>query len=231
MNQYKNGTLIVVLATIIIAILILMTGRDNDTAVPTDEKAAITKADSSEADVATTAAEEKQTNTEVTDTKKVEKTNTDKSEIVEIAAPQGPYTKIDMKKPEAPANEETNQETTAKTAKQDEEAPKQVEALKQSIPPIWMDQKLGDFKSIEKSDVVFKMMPTNPEGLQGENPNKVITSKSDKFAPTSIPENYNYQQMPMYNGGYYIAPMPSYLMSSTLPESIAIDSENQNKDK
>ena len=53
--------------------------------------------------------------------------------------------------------------------------------------------------------------------LQGENPNQVVTSKSDKFGTETVSADYNYQQMPMYNGGYYIAPMPSYLMPSVLP--------------
>ena len=83
-----------------------------------------------------------------------------------------------------------------------------------------MDQKLGDFKSVAQGEVVFNLMPTNQDGLQGKNPGKVVTSKEDKFAATIISADYNYQQMPMYNGGYYIAPMPQYLMPSVLPTSI-----------
>ena len=111
------------------------------------------------------------------------------------AAPDGPY-----------ANKDATTEQIA-----------EADATTHISQPIWMDQKLGDFKSIEKGDVVFKIMPVNADGLQGKNPQGVVTNKSDTYSSNMVSADYNYQQMPMYNGGYYIAPMPSYLMPSILP--------------
>ena len=207
MIQSKNGTSLVVIATIVTAILILMTTRDNTP--PSIEKHAL---------IVENKAAELKVNDEVTDEKQAlvnevatEIDNTSKetaSTVVsgeQIAAPDGPFN-----------NTSENVETKATTSTQQD-------LLSLVNQPIWMDQKLGDFKSVEKGEVVFKMMPSSSAGLQGTNPQKVVTSKSDKFAPTTISENYNYQQMPMYNGGYYIAPMPSYLMRSILPKSAATE--------
>lgn len=216
MNQFKNGTLLVVIATIVTAVLILMT--DPETPAPsTDKDIAITENEASQLNIVTTDVEEKQ---------QIEKVAVDvpKSEvkpdvdIVQIAAPKGPFDKT-----KTVADELINIEAETVIATSN-----QHEVLNHIIQPIWMDQKLGDFKSVEKGESLFKMMPTSPDGLQGENPKQVITSKSDKFAPTTVSANYNYQQMPMYNGGYYIAPMPSYLMPSMLPGNAILENKKQN---
>ena len=216
MNQFKNGTLLVVIATIVTAVLILMT--DPETPAPsTDKDIAITENEASQLNIVTTDVEEKQ---------QIEKVAVDvpKSEvkpdvdIVQIAAPKGPFDKT-----KTVADELINIEAETVIATSN-----QHEVLNHIIQPIWMDQKLGDFKSVEKGESLFKMMPTSPDGLQGENPKQVITSKSDKFAPTTVSAKYNYQQMPMYNGGYYIAPMPSYLMPSMLPGNAILENKKQN---
>ena len=215
MNQFKSGTLLVVIATIVTAVLILMT--DPETTAPSTHKdIAIIENETSQLKIITTDVEEKQIEKVAVDVSKSEvKPDVD---IVQIAAPKGPFDKT-----KAVADELINIE--AETV---EATSNQHEVLNHIIQPIWMDQKLGDFKSVEKGESLFKMMPTSPDGLQGENPKQVVTSKSDKFAPTTVSANYNYQQMPMYNGGYYIAPMPSYLMPSMLPGNAVLENKKQN---
>lgn len=109
-------------------------------------------------------------------------------------------------------------------------APNQNTEPKRTDEPIWVD-KPGNFKNIEKSKVVFKTMPISPDGLQERNPKQVITNKADKFSPTKVSTSYNYQKMAMYNGGYYIAPMPSYLMPSTLPRNAVLNKKVKLKKK
>ena len=226
MTQSKNGILLVVIATIFTAMLILMTDRDNT--LPSTEKHAAT-------------VENETTELKIEDVNPEEKLIKDDEVVVEleniaeqimtpiidseqVAAPEGPFKKSSVNTDPA-----TNLEPNAIASNVDSIAATSTQhaLLNHIIQPIWMDQKLGDFRSLEKDGVVFKMMPSSPAGLQGENPKQVITSKSDKYAPTTISENYNYQQMPMYNGGYYIAPMPSYLMRSVLPGNTAINSDQQ----
>lgn len=241
MNQFKSGTLIVIVATVVIAALMLLTGRDAKPPSNTESEVTIVKND-------TAVLEETKTDSKISvsedSSNSIEESNPGVEKItlvsetqpIEIKAPEGPYNNtvndteatetevIDIVNTQASDSSDTeNSETTKEVIKAESintmTTSTQHDLLKDLIQPIWMDQKLGDFKSIEKGEVVFKMMPTNPDGLQGEDPKKVITSKSDKFAPTTVSADYNYQQMPMYNGGYYIAPMPAYLMQSMLPSS------------
>lgn len=217
MNQLKSGTLIVAIATIVTVILILMTGRD-EVVNPAHEEVASEKMPSAQPKLDTTENEKNQVITEVTESASevTQQLTTSSTESVKPDAPNGPFTNTsDLVN--QPAQTVTNDNSVTETTTQHD-------LLNHIVQPIWMDQKLGDFKSIEQSEVVFKLMPKTPNGLQGSNPTEVITSKSDKFAPQSIPSNYNYQQMPMYNGGYYIAPMPSYLMPSMLPGKATIES-------
>jgi len=157
--------------------------------------------------------------------------------VSETAAPDGPFAeaesvakdevKAELVEQETVASESTeeasNTEPSENTTPSEEETaqPEAQQALLNDIvEPIWMDQELGDFKSLEADGVVFTIMPSSSDGIQGENPNKVVTTKNDKFGTQTISADYNYQQMPMYNGGYYIAPMPSYLMRSVLPSKV-----------
>ncbi len=190
---------------------------DPETTAPSTHKdIAITENETSQLKIITTDVEEKQIEKVAGDVSKSEvKPDVD---IVQIAAPKGPFDKT-----KTVADKLTNIEAETVIATSN-----QHELLNHIIQPIWMDQKLGDFKSVEKDESLFKMMPTSPDGLQGENPKQVVTSKSDKFASTTVSANYNYQQMPMYNGGYYIAPMPSYLMPSMLPGNAVLENKKQN---
>ena len=231
MTQFNKGTLIVVLATVVTSILILMTGREKENSAPSESNNVAENVESTttEQKISTDAESVKSVSSEdenVTDEKVIV------DDPVEIAAPDGPFNNKEEAAPiqaaadniQASAVDEQNKAdqdvqensvniTTASTESQHE-------LLNHIIQPIWMDQKLGDFKSVAQGEVVFNLMPTNQDGLQGKNPGKVVTSKEDKFAATIISADYNYQQMPMYNGGYYIAPMPQYLMPSVLPTSI-----------
>ena len=221
MNQLKNGTLFVAIATVITVILILMTGRD-EVITPRHEEVESVKIITPQAKFEATESEVKQVTIEVTENtpEVAPNLNNPNPEKIKLEAPKGPFSNTSVA-----ASQTTkivnNENLIAKTTQHD--------LLNHIVQPIWMDQKLGDFKSIEKSEVVFKLMPTSPDGLQGSNPTEVVTSQSDKFAPMSIPANYNYQQMPMYNGGYYIAPMPSYLMPSMLPGTATIKSNKKAK--
>ena len=232
MTQFNKGTLIVVLATVVTSILILMTGREKENSAPPERNniAENVEDTTTEQKISTDSESLKSVSSE-DENVTVEKVIVD--DPVEIAAPDGPFNSKEEVAPiqaaadniqAAPAVDEKNKAdqevqensvgiTTASTESQHE-------LLNHIIQPIWMDQKLGDFKSVAQGEVVFNLMPTNQDGLQGKNPGKVVTSKEDKFAATIISADYNYQQMPMYNGGYYIAPMPQYLMPSVLPTSI-----------
>ncbi len=239
MNQLKNGTLFVAIATIITVILILMTGRDE---VVHPEHQEITKEvtleaeetslqPSAETTVAVTASEKQEKPVTIVDEEETEDapkvevaqqlTATSSTEGTTPEAPKGPFKKASDTANQVASNIDNNKPVAKTTTQHD--------LLNHLVQPIWMDQKLGDFKSVEKSEVVFKLMPTSPDGLQGNNPTKVVTTKNDNFSPMSIPANYNYQQMPMYNGGYYIAPMPSYLMSSMLPGNATVKSKQKAK--
>ena len=245
MNQFKSGTLLVVAVTIITAILILTTTRDTKTITPKESNKVVDVNVVENTTEETIVSEVVQTS----DVKKpeviieaesgIEKatpSNDEKTALVtqtapiEIKAPEGPYgDDVNITETTLQASDTEEQPTTENLAQDDKPikaesinvmaTSNQHELLNHLIQPIWMDQKLGDFKSLDKSDVVFKMMPTSPQGLQGENPKQVVTNDSDKFGTTTVSADYNYQQMPMYNGGYYIAPMPPYLMESMLPVS------------
>ena len=261
MIQLKSGTLLVIAATVVTAILILTTSRDTSSTKPEENVEVIDEQKESvvseDVEVEDTQAKDKLTDNEtnkvtdkVTDkvTTEVENkieveveedaaANTEKTtlitqtEAIEIKAPEGPYVETESDSSASPEKLQASddaEKAVVENQTQDDQAIKaesinvvatsnQHDLLNHLIQPIWMDQKLGDFKSVEKGDVVFKMMPTTPEGLQGENPKNVVTNDSDKFAPTTVSADFNYQQMPMYNGGYYIAPMPPYLMESMLP--------------
>lgn len=219
MNQLKNGTLLVVIATVVTAILILVTSRE-EAKSPKVEHEVVTIEKEAPEDVITQV-EVENPETEVATAESLisevsQEAVDEKIEVTEVIAPDGPFKKADAKV-------DTQVSTEAKDSEVESEAMTAVATISQHavlnhiVQPIWMDQKLGDFKSIETDGVVFKIMPTSSDGLQGENPNEVVTSKSDKFGTQMISADYNYQQMPMYNGGYYIAPMPSYLMPSMLP--------------
>lgn len=208
MSQLKNGTLLVVAATVITSVLILMTDRDQakpeSTTKVVENETSIIK---DESEIAEAVKLEENVEVNVQD----EAINVVQSDS--ILPPKGPFNEV------IPESESVTVIEPSKVISETS----QHEVLNHIVQPIWMDQKLGDFKSVEKGEVVFKMLPTNPDGLQGENPQQVVTSKDDKFIPTTISANYDYQQMPMYNGGYYIAPMPSYLMPSMLPGNLGID--------
>ncbi len=246
MNQFKSGTLLVIAATAIVAILMLMTDRDIapkkqkevvETLKTEVEAEAVVKTEATEA--TETSKEESVESVAIKSTEEDGvSNNNEKATLItqepkEIAAPEGPYSKSETKDEDHITSEKTAENEESVIAKNDEkiEEPIKAESIKvmatstqhdllnHLIQPIWMDQKLGEFKSVEKGEVVFKMMPTTPDGIQGEDPQQVVTDNSDKFAPTTVSADYNYQQMPMYNGGYYIAPMPPYLMESMLPMS------------
>ncbi|MEH6457266.1 MAG: hypothetical protein V7749_13135 [Cocleimonas sp.] len=230
MTESKNGILLVVIATIVTSVLILMTTREVTVPSGNQQIAAVEKETAQVGTIETN--NEKQ---QMDAAAEVTAQSVDSVAVVEqVAAPESPVASqalITSSAPKGPFNKAsvgTNQETKVEvsaTLNNITATATQHELLNHIIQPIWMDQKLGDFKSLEQDGVVFNMMPSSPDGLQGENPTKVVTSKSDKFAPTSISGNYNYQQMPMYNGGYYIAPMPSYLMPSMLPGTPVINNK------
>jgi len=221
MNQSKNGTLLVVIATIVTAVLILMAGRDT-TAPSTDEHTAVVESETAPLKIERVDSDQKQDDKGIVVNVTQQKTSF-VAESKQITAPKGPFTKplVDVEQVTIvePMNVSSKVVATSN----------QNELLNHIIQPIWLDQKIGNFKSVVKGGMGFKMMPTSPNGLQGENPKLVITSKSDKFAPATVSANYNYQQMPMYNGGYYIAPMPSYLMPSMLPGTPALNNKIQNQ--
>jgi len=221
MNRFKNGTLLVVIATIVTAILILMTGR-NTSSTLTEEHLVVVENETLQLKIVDLESDEKQGRDDTDVVVNVDQLTNIVIESKLITAPKGPFTKSSVV-----VEQVTNVEPMIVSSKVMATS-NQHELLNHIIQPIWMDQKLGDFKSVENADVTFKMMPTNPDGLQGENPKQVFTSKNDKFAPTTVSANYNYQQMPMYNGGYYIAPMPSYLMPSMLPGTATLNNKTQN---
>lgn len=257
MNKLNSGTLMVIIATIITAVFILLTDRVTPESTKQAHNSTIAKNDAAKVDdqvidkvdvepiTALSDTESPVIKEEVTDTQAVSESQ---DEAKEVLAPDGPFAKSDDKptvnevsaKPDPiESSEKVESEDSSETTKELPEVvfvnpstfvatTEQHEVLDHIVQPIWMDQKLGDFKSIEESSVVFKIMPAGADGIQGENPEGVVTSKSDRFSSTVVPKNYNYQQMPMYNGGYYIAPMPSYLMSSVLPGKSGIKSQ---KDK
>lgn len=243
MTESKNGIILVVIATIVTSILILTTTREskapsadrqvsevvaveNETAqaeiIETNSENQQIQAvvDVKDQPVGSTTAVEEVTAPKTTVAQTlIAPTTAEKITLITPSAPTGPFSKItlDINQDKKLEDHTTINEIAATDT--------QHELLNHIIQPIWMDQKLGDFKSLEQDGVVFDMMPSSSDGLQGENPTQVVTSKSDKFAPTSISANYNYQQMPMYNGGYYIAPMPSYLMPSMLPGNSVINNK------
>lgn len=247
MNQFKSGTLLVIAATVITAILMLTTTRVTSTTkeeiVETNnaevETEVVTKtvASTESEDVKPVIVEDKNTEEKSVPSNNVDKVTLIAKEPKEVAAPEGPYgkseTEVETKEVANTNTDTTSEKTDSKDTENIEQADEPIKAesinvvatstqhdlLNHLIQPIWMDQKLGDFKSIENREVVFKIMPTTPDGLQGQDPQQVVTDKSDKFAQTTVSADYNYQQMPMYNGGYYIAPMPPYLMESMLPIS------------
>ncbi len=257
MDQLKSGTLFVIVATVIAAILILTTSRHSNTSeVPKKEmvEVAVNEVKTSETNIAENKTEEIQNiaideiveNKEAvieketvavikdqqspSDSENIE--NNDEvatliaqTEPVEIKAPEGLFNNTptdtandDELKEEVSENQETENIIKPESIKPVATST-QHDLLNHLIQPIWMDQKLGDFKSVENGEIEFKLMPLTAEGIQGEDPKQVITNDNDKFAPTTVSADYNYQQMPMYNGGYYIAPMPQYLMDSVLPSS------------
>lgn len=206
MNQFKNGTLFVVVATFITVILLLLTGR-NEVKQP-DEPIAQEKPATPEKELTVAAEKEK---TEAKDgieekPEKIEKVTVSTIASLSSEAPKGPFKSKTDKSIEVDKGAVTNES---------------IESVQDLSQPIWMTQTLGEFTSLKDNDMVINVIPTNPSGLQGDNPSKVVTSKSGRFVPNSMPADYNYQEMPMYNGGYYVAPMPSYLMSSVLPKSSA----------
>jgi len=219
MNQSKNGIILVAIATLVIASLILLSDRDSidneskNTISNTQEQVKNdTKAVSINESNASKSDEKKSmSNVEEPESLSVLEAN---PEAIEIKAPEGPFDKYS-------GGEQVSASQPKEQTKKEESSI--VEDENQKNQPIWMDQKLGDFKSVEKGPVIFNILPTSPDGLQGENPDQVVTDKSDKFASFGIPADYNYQRMPMYNGGYYISPMPSYLMPSMLPKSLNIE--------
>ncbi|MGK0270934.1 MAG: hypothetical protein ACI88H_001585 [Cocleimonas sp.] len=225
MNQLKNGTLLVAIATIVTVILILMT--DSNETMPSSKGEVVKEEDVAPQQKTKVAETEEIVTLQVqeianqTPEQSSEAAQTLIEPVIEkntATAPEGPFKKTQAGTAEITKATSIDNDIFAKTSTQHD-------LLNHITQPIWMDQKLGDFKSIENGEVVFKLMPTNPDGLQGDNPKQVVTNKNDKFAPSSIPANYNYQQMPMYNGGYYIAPMPSYLMPSMLPGNATIESD------
>ena len=231
MNQLKNGTLFIVIATVVTAVLILMTERDvSNLSVNQHDVVTIEKETSEIEELPNLVSEV--IDDEDTSTTVLQKSMSSVNLNIEVAAPDGPFVKADSdlvvieNSQEMSVTENSNEKTEEmEQAINDEQittiaTSSQHDVLNHIIQPIWMDQKLGDFKSIENDGVIFKLMPRNSEGLQGENPKQVVTSKNDRFATDTISADYNYQQMPMYNGGYYIAPMPSYLMPSILPGNI-----------
>lgn len=275
MNQFKNGTLLVAIATVVIAVIMLMTGRDSNTeSAKTDEVAAVEsetsvadpaktevekEASVSEPEVAVIEKEEKiSAVAEVTsDSEKVteenvvekavestvqstlQKNEQSSLESVEkslaIKAPEGPFNKkMDESKVAENTVAEKIEEVTSKVTEPETSVESdQAEAVKaesikavatsaendsanEATAPIWMDQKLGEFKSVAEDEVVFKLLPTESES---EASRQDVIGNNGEISSSSISADYYYQQTPMYNGGYYIAPMPQYLMESTLPLS------------
>jgi len=271
MSFFKNGTVMVVIGTVIAAALMLMTNRDepnvtSDTnQVAEIEKVAKVETNSSnvESEGVTPTETEKQEikvsseNSEKSSSKAIEPVSetvaaaialdgqfdneSEKTSDTVIDAELSNATVTDDSVAETDQNTQANklvdsevldqaQQTAApeglykkeknETAITDATTQNNTEAPKSSDKsPIWLEQKLGEFQSVDTRDVEFIIMPNSADDLQGSNPKEVVTSKVGKFSPSAIPENYNYQQMPMYNGGYYIAPMPGYLMPSVLPKN------------
>lgn len=247
MNKFKNGRLLIIIATVVTAVLILATGRDSSPTSNEQVNVAVEdlKApleDETQIEVTTLKEEakvEEITEIEVPENKIAQALINSVEESVEVRAPKGPFNssavtenKVEEKiseeaiqslsdeKAELTSGEKLNESVKLESNNLVTESVQSEESTT-GIQPIWMSQKLGDFKSIEKGDATITLIPINTEGLQGANPDKVMTTNDDKFAPISALGDYNYQQMPMYNGGYYIAPMPSYLMSSMLPVSLS----------
>jgi len=45
---------------------------------------------------------------------------------------------------------------------------------------------VNDQQLLNEVEVVFTIMPSSSDGIQGENPNKVVTTKNDKFGTQTI---------------------------------------------
>lgn len=252
MNQYKNGTLLILVATFITAILILFSQRHeatvaskhpvadkhtkvtaehgtkethtvdthNDSANNKDANVNTVKITATDTQVQTTGDTHSATNHATAHQTTENQAGTQTAvnavaKLTHVKAPDGPFTQSDQVavKPAQPAQQGLLNQSSQMVVKST------------THQPIWLDQKLGDFKSIEQGDVAVNLMPNGSNGLQGTNPKQVVTEKTGKFTPNKALADYNYQQMPMYNGGYYIAPMPPYLMPSVLPKSAVVETK------
>lgn len=217
MNQLKNGTLFVVIATFITVVLLLLTGRDQ-VHQPDNQ---IVKEEMPEKTLPVVAKEKTDTVAVVSKDQTKDTNQEIKVVTLETAAAKAPEGLFKNSSEDADKSEPKTMESKAV-----ESSTPEPEVLAQNLSqPIWMNQKLGEFKSLKENEMVLNVIPTNPSGLQGNNPKEVVTNNSDRFVPNNMPADYNYQEMPMYNGGYYVAPMPSYLMSSALPKGSSLKNE------
>lgn len=198
MNQFKNGTLMVTAATVITALLIVLGERHDPLAAKASEHHD-NHAKAEQHHKPSEATTHKAAETHAAQNDHATQTTT-QAVTKNVAPPTGPF---------------------GKTASADNAQLAVTSSVTPEHQPIWLDQTFGDFKRIDSGEVLFKVMPVSSNGLQGANPMQVVTNEQDKYAPSADLKSYNYQQMPMYNGGYYIAPMPSYLMSSVLPSKKA----------
>jgi len=252
MIQLNKGTMLVVLATAVTAIFILMSGRDTPVASKKDQtveeiKNVVAVEPEIKTDTEITEAvqildAEKNKVADAAENKTVDTVENNLTEQVEVKAPEGPYNGASNDSDNKQATDLDSQTSTDEDKNKSQEVTSendiklesinavatsnQHDLLNHIIQPIWMDQKLGDFKSIETGEIIFNLMPIDADGLQGTDPEKVVTDKNDKFGPNTVSADYNYQHMPMYNGGYYIAPMPQYLMPSVLPTKIESEISN-----
>ena len=232
MNEMKSGLLITVVATFITSILILNTSPS-----VAEDKNTVSNKPLVSADLENVAVQkEVEAVTSINNVNAVQLAAANTSDLKrDFPAPEGLYKQKNSStvvENTSPDRVEEVQEyisyepffSEGQSIPQIYEKRTPVAAKPKNSKPIWMEQKLGIFKSADNlgSEGSLKMVTNISNGLQGENPEQVMTTKHDRFNSIEVFPEYNYQQMPMYNGGYYIAPMPAYLMSSTLPSKAVI---------
>lgn len=132
--------------------------------------------------------------------------------------PEVPSLNAEPKKsPELPTNTSATKQQMAKApvapqANMAQTNKFQKPAPKNSNQPIWMQKNnMGTAKTAPQMNMGTNR-PNQTNTAQMPNPNGVRYMQQYRYMPMPVYPNYQYPQMPKYNGGYYFAPIPNYWM-------------------
>ncbi len=127
--------------------------------------------------------------------------------------PEVPSLNAEPKKsPELPINTSATKQQMAKAPVAPQANTFQKPAPKNSNQPIWMQKNnMGAAKTAPQMNMGTNK-PNQVNGKQMPNPYGVRYMQQYKYMPMPVYPDYQYPQMPRYNGGYYFAPIPNYWM-------------------